>query len=88
MTTLINRTHSPFSITSKNGPVFLPAFGQVEGDFDDEYLKLLETCKAVEVVRTTEPDARQKYKFLTGKNAPKTWDDARILAEIDKLREA
>lgn len=41
MTKITNRTHSPFDLQGLSGAVRLPAFGEIEGEFDPEYLEIL-----------------------------------------------
>lgn len=42
-----NLTNSPYDLQSVKGPVRLPAFGEVEGEFSGEYLDLLRASGAV-----------------------------------------
>lgn len=51
MIKVTNRTNSPYDLQGVNGSVLLPAFGEVEGEFSDEYLELLESSGAVSVER-------------------------------------
>lgn len=56
MRTITNLTNSPYDLESAEGPVRLPAFGEVTGEFSGEYLELLEASMAVRV----EPEAKPK----------------------------
>jgi len=49
--TLTNRTTGPFDIESLTGTVRLPANGHITGDFDPEYLTILEAFGMVGVNR-------------------------------------
>ena len=44
-----NLTNSPYDLQCADGPVRLPAFGEIEGDFCDDYLDLLRASGAVSV---------------------------------------
>lgn len=44
-----NLTPGPFDIESLHGIVRLPALESVSGEFDDDYLVLLEACGMVEI---------------------------------------
>ena len=55
-----NLTASPYDLPSINGPVRLPAFGQVEGEFTGEYLELLRASLAVEVIAAAKPHRASK----------------------------
>lgn len=50
MVTVKNLTNSPYDLQSTKGPIRLPAFGEVSGEFPDEYLALLEASMAVKVL--------------------------------------
>lgn len=50
MITVKNLTASPYDLLGKDGPVRLPAFGEVSGEFPGEYLQLLEASMAVKVL--------------------------------------
>lgn len=45
-----NLTNSPYDLQSTDGPVRLPAFGEVEGEFAGAYVELLAASRAVEIV--------------------------------------
>lgn len=45
-----NLTNSPFDLNTTTGKVLLPAFGEVEADFDPDYLQLLRKARTVEVI--------------------------------------
>lgn len=49
MKRITNLTNSPYDVNSKQGTVRLPAFGVVEGDFDNDYINLLQLCSVVTV---------------------------------------
>ncbi|MGE8376219.1 MAG: hypothetical protein ACN6N5_12865 [Diaphorobacter nitroreducens] len=49
MKKITNLTNSPFDLQGTDGPVRLPAFGSVEGEFSGEYLDLLAASMAVRV---------------------------------------
>ena len=57
-----NLTASPFDLQSKSGSVRLPANGEVEADFEDEYLELLRAGMAVEVIEGSKPEHQPKRK--------------------------
>lgn len=93
MKKITNLTNSPFDLQGVDGPVRLPAFGSVEGEFSGEYLDLLEASMAVRVedaaAEPAEPaDARAQYEALAGKPADKRWSDKRVAEEIAKLLKA
>lgn len=86
---ITNNTGSPYDLPSKNGNVRLPAFGSVEGEFDGEYLAVLEASLTVSI-EAVEEDAKSlsdEYRELTGEEPDKRWGDKRIGAEIDKILE-
>lgn len=45
-----NLTNSPFDLNAATGKVVLPAFGEVEADFDADYLQMLREARTVEVI--------------------------------------
>lgn len=49
MKKITNLTNSPYDLQGVDGPVRLPAFGSVEGEFSGEYLDLLAASMAVRV---------------------------------------
>lgn len=49
MKKITNLTNSPFDLQGVDGPVRLPAFGSVDGEFSGEYLDLLAASMAVRV---------------------------------------
>ena len=49
MKKITNLTNSPYDLQGVDGPVRLPAFGSVEGEFAGEYLDLLAASMAVRV---------------------------------------
>lgn len=49
MKKITNLTNSPYDLQGVDGPVRLPAFDSVEGEFSGEYLELLEASMAVRV---------------------------------------
>lgn len=49
MKKITNLTNSPYDLQGVDGPVRLPAFGSVEGEFSGEYLDLLAASMAVHV---------------------------------------
>lgn len=49
MKKITNLTNSPFDLQGVDGPVRLPAFGSVEGEFTGDYLDLLAASMAVRV---------------------------------------
>lgn len=49
MKKITNLTNSPFDLQGVDGPVRLPAFDSVEGEFSGEYLELLAASMAVRV---------------------------------------
>lgn len=93
MKKITNLTNSPYDLQGVDGPVRLPAFGSVEGEFSGEYLDLLAASMAVRVDAAAEPaepaepaDARAEYESLAGKPADKRWSDKRVAEEIAKLK--
>lgn len=46
---IVNKTNSPFDLQSVDGKVVLPAFGEVEADFEAGYLDLLRAARTVDV---------------------------------------
>jgi hypothetical protein len=44
-----NLTNSPFDLNTVDGKVVLPAFGEIEADFDPGYLQMLRKARTVEV---------------------------------------
>ena len=49
MKKITNLTNSPYDLQGVDGPVRLPAFDSVEGEFSGEYLELLAASMAVRV---------------------------------------
>lgn len=49
MKKITNLTNSPYDLQGVGGPVRLPAFGSVEGEFSGEYLDLLAASQAVRI---------------------------------------
>lgn len=94
MKKITNLTNSPFDLQGVDGPVRLPAFGSVEGEFYGEYLDLLAASMAVRVedaaAEPAEPaetaELRAEYEALAGKPADKRWSDKRVAEEIAKLK--
>lgn len=94
MITVKNLTNSPFDLQSPKGTVRLPAFGQVSGEFNGEYLQLLKASLAVEVIEKTEDSAdglvklRADYFEFFGKRAYHGWSAEELQEKIDaKLAE-
>lgn len=58
MAKILNRTNSPFDLQGLNGPVRLPAFGEVEAEFSPDYLDILRAGGNVEV-EESEPKPRR-----------------------------
>jgi hypothetical protein len=50
MTTIRNLINGPFDLVSLNGPLRLPANGEVTGEFAPDYLALLKAARGVEVI--------------------------------------
>jgi len=46
---IVNKTNSPFDLQSVAGKVILPAFGEVEAEFEAGYLDLLRAARTVDV---------------------------------------
>lgn len=103
MTEITNNTASPYDLPGKDGPVRLPAFGSVEGEFSGEYLEILSSSNVVTIVESSaktkekasaqedEGDIdtlRAEYKSLSGEDADKRWGEARLKTEIDTLLKA
>lgn len=91
MKKITNLTNSPYDLQGLDGPVRLPAFGSVEGEFYGEYLDLLAASMAVRVedaaAEPAEPaELRAEYEALAGKPADKRWSDKRVAEEIAKLK--
>lgn len=86
-----NLTNSPFDLQAVAGKVVLPAFGEVNAEFDPAYLDLLRAARTVDVVADGGGEIdrlRAEYKELTGKDADGRWKADRIQSEIDKALEA
>lgn len=47
---IVNRTNSPFDLQAVSGKVRLAAFGEIEADFEPEYLAMLRRARTVEVI--------------------------------------
>jgi hypothetical protein len=47
---IVNRTNSPFDLQAASGKVRLAAFGEIEADFEPEYLAMLRRARTVEVI--------------------------------------
>ena len=56
MKKITNLTNSPYDLQGVDGPVRLPAFGSVEGEFSGEYLELLAASMAVRVEDAEAPE--------------------------------
>lgn len=93
MTTIRNRSNSPFDLISTGGPLRLPANGEVSGEFEAEYLTLLKASPVVEVIEDAPVGSdidqlRAEYADLTGKKPHHLWKTERLRSEIDKALEA
>ena len=87
MKKITNLTNSPYDLQGVDGPVRLPAFDSVEGEFAGEYLDLLAASMAVRVEDAAEPaDARAQYEAMAGKPADKRWSDKRVAEESAKRK--
>lgn len=100
MVTVENLTNSPYDLQGKDGFVRLPAFGEVEGEFEPDYLALLEASMAVKIdsgeqkPSASMPDddklttLRSEYQELYGKRAYHGWSAEELQEKIDaKLAE-
>jgi hypothetical protein len=56
MVTVKNLTNSPYDLQGKEGMIRLPAFGEAEGEFNDDYLQLLEASMAVKIIDALDHD--------------------------------
>lgn len=90
MVTVKNLTNSPYDLQSVGGPVRLPAFGEVSGEFADDYLLLLEASMAVKVESANIDDGkgdlaklRAEYTDLTGKKPFHGWATEELQKRID-----
>lgn len=103
MTKITNNTASPYDLPGNDGPVRLPAFGSVEGEFSGEYLEILRASNVVSIEESSAKPKekappqeagddidtlRAEYKSLSGEDADKRWGEARLKAEIDSLLKA
>lgn len=96
MTKITNNTASPYDLPGVDGPVRLPAFGSVEGEFSGEYLEILAASQVVTIEQADsavddkggEDALRAEYESLAGKPADKRWNEKRLRQEVDKLLEA
>lgn len=50
-----NLTNSPFDLNAVDGKVLLPAFGEVEAEFEPDYLALLRAARTVDVKQVGNP---------------------------------
>ncbi|NSY48456.1 hypothetical protein [Agrobacterium tumefaciens] len=100
MVTVKNLTNSPYDLQGKDGLVRLPAFGEVEGEFEPDYLALLEASMAVKVESGEQKPSkvvddddklstlRSEYQDLYGKRAYHGWSAEELQEKIDaKLAE-
>lgn len=93
-----NLTNSPFDLHGAEGMVRLPAFGEVEGEFTDDYLGILESSMAVEVIKDEDAKTgdggeakpedeltklRADYLDVVGKRAFHGWTAAQLQEKID-----
>lgn len=81
MVTVKNLTNSPYDLPTVDGFVRLPAFGEVDGEFTDDYVHLLESSMAVKIIKAEEKTKARVKKAKAAKNA-KTVDPA--LAKLRK----
>lgn len=103
MTKITNNTASPYDLPGKDGPVRLPAFGSVDGEFSGEYIEILRASNVVSIeessaktkgrapAQDSDDDIdtlRAEYKSLSGEDADKRWGEARLKTEIDTLLKA
>lgn len=70
-----NLTNSPYDLQGRDGPVRIPAFGEAEGEFTDDYLHILEASGSVVIVTDGE-DAGQG-----GDSKPPVDDLAKLRAD-------
>ncbi|RWX78268.1 hypothetical protein EPK99_06445 [Neorhizobium lilium] len=77
MVKVMNLTNSPYDLQGKEGVIRLPAMGEAEGDFQDDYLALLEASMAVRIIDPLDHDHDGK------KGGSKAPDES---AELTKLR--
>lgn len=98
-----NLTNSPYDLQGRDGPVRIPAFGEAEGEFTDDYLMILEASGSVVIVSDTEeggqgggskPPAddlaklRADYLDVMGKKPFNGWSADQLREKIDaKLAE-
>ncbi len=81
MVKVINLTNSPYDLQGVDGAIRIPAMGEVEGEFQDEYLALLEASMAVKIVQESDPlDHDKDGKKGGSKSVPE--DD-----QLKKLRD-
>lgn len=69
MKKITNLTNSPYDLQSVDGPVRLPAFGSVDGEFTGEYLDLLAASMAVRVEDAEAPAPESIPPDLQGVDA-------------------
>ncbi len=97
MITVKNLTNSPYDLPTVGGFVRLPAFGEVSGDFTGEYLQLLKSSRAVELlnapIKTSSKPAedtdrmtklRADYLGVVGKKPYHGWSAEELQAKIDE----
>lgn len=80
MVTVKNLTNSPYDLPTVDGFVRLPAFGEVDGDFTDDYVHLLEASMAVKIIHAEAKE--QKAKKVKAASKGKAADPA--LAKLRK----
>ena len=81
MVTVKNLTNSPYDLPTVDGFVRLPAFGEVDGDFTDDYVHLLESSMAVKIMKAEEKSSPKRNNAAKSAKAAKSVDPA-----LTKLR--
>lgn len=82
MITVKNLTNSPYDLQGRDGLIRLPAFGEAQGEFNDDYLQILEASMAVKVLDAPSKPDPLDHDGNGKKGGPKLADDSDELARL------
>ncbi|KRE07449.1 hypothetical protein ASE63_22380 [Bosea sp. Root381] len=86
---LKNLSHFPLDVPSLNGPMILPAYGEITADLSAYEAEVMRHSQMVEISDADEAepdidDLRKQYADLVGEQPDKRWGAPRLQSEIDK----
>ena len=71
MITVKNLTNSPHELIGKDGKVMVSAYGEVTGEFDSDYVRLMVMCGSFEVSESKTPRQQKSKKTETKETVKK-----------------